>query len=1018
MYQPTISRFFKSSQSSENSQTPEPHAQEGIEGNRNLVHILDSDSDLDAIGALETIRRVSTGTTTNTADDNSVHTTPSHHHEGRSFHMQSSQRDPNFSSRLTTLLNKRSSLDASLDDSDEEMTLTNGKKGKYDKLTELDQQYKDLKLVHDDKILCIRVGYKYKFFARDAEVVSEILQIKLVPGKKSLDGSDPADKNYRKFQYCSIPCTRLHVHLQRLIYCNLKVAVVEQTETSAVKKVSNKGSLFSREIKNVFTKVSYAMNENFDNKEHDVIGNLNTIWAISMLESKRNRKITIISVQLSTGEIIYDEFTDDIALNTNLEARLRHLNPAEIISATELPSEIKSTFNKLRQEMKFYVAKNDTCDELLSALSEIPLNEQMKRLVLVLNSYLGAFENNKVLYFSSNYCSFTSKNYMILPNNTMESLELFENSTTQTTKGSLLWVLDHTRTAFGYKLLRKWIAQPLINRESIEDRLDAVSCIMSEVRCIFFEATNEALKKSMDIERVVNRIAYGNTSRKEVYFFLKQISEFSSLFNNHQKFIQEQIVAKNGSVNRKSRLLGRVFTSINDFLGTTGLPKLLTMINVDAALDKNRVKNVTGFFNLAIYDSADSLIAKRRDIENVRNELEEELINIRRVLKRPTINFKDSCEYLVEIRNTQLKTVPIDWNKVSSTKTVSRFRTPHTEELVQKLRYHEDLLEILSEEEFQDFLSRIVEYYPKLKQFINDFATYDCILSLAATSSNVNFTRPQFSDLSQKIRIKNGRNPIIELLDVNYVPNDVIIGPDREKIIIITGPNMGGKSSYIRQVALLTIMAQIGCYIPADDAELSIFDQVFTRIGAYDDILRSQSTFQVEMSEVLNILNCATPQSLVLLDEVGRGTGTHDGISISTSLLQYFTELDERCPVLLFITHFLSLCSNQSPLVGNYHMSFMESKNQGEKWASVIFLYKLTKGQIHNSYGLNVAKLSSIPTNIINRAFDISKERQDSDRFEDSMALISRMRAVLRTNRSGTDLKDLINFIDKSTNIV
>lgn len=435
------------------------------------------------------------------------------------------------------------------------------------------------------------------------------------------------------------------------------------------------------------------------------------------------------------------------------------------------------------------------------------------------------------------------------------------------------------------------------------------------------------------------------------------------------------------------------------------------MINVDAALDKNREKNIVEFFNLVNYDTPEVLISKNRDIETVKTELEEELSNIRHILKRPMMNYKDTKDFLVEVRNSQMKMVPSDWVKVNSTKTVSRFKTPRTEQLVQKLQYHKDLLQVLAEKEFELFLKRIVDFYPLIKECIKNLSIYDCILSLAATSSNLNYTRPSLTSKPQSLNILNGRNPIIESLDVNYVSNDVKMTAEASKINIITGPNMGGKSSYIRQVALLVIMTQMGCYIPAEKAELSICDQILTRIGSHDDILASQSTFQVEMSEVLNILNSLTPRSLLLLDEVGRGTGTHDGLSISYAILKYFIELGERCPLVLFITHYSSLCDMDSPLIANYHMSFMEKQSPGEKWTSVIFLYKLTPGHADNSYGLNVAKLSNIPNKIINRAFDISQSQMKLAGNLDDLKLIGKIQHFIKCPFDNDNMEQLLKLI-------
>ncbi|CDO93378.1 unnamed protein product [Kluyveromyces dobzhanskii CBS 2104] len=1037
MVQPTISHFFKSSQpkSASSSQSFGNITQQDAKhssglgsqapqgttdmNEKELINILGSDSESDSDFQIVDLE-VSPDQGSNSNSNVSSNSNSNVESDGGILTVSGLERQADFNEKLKVIMKRRyagsmlsTGSDAENDDNDDESNGKAVKKLKANKkLTELDQQFKDLKLKHLDTILCVRVGYKYKFFERDAEIVSNILQIKLVPGKKTLDDSDPDDRNYRKFQYCSIPDTRLHVHLQRLVFFNYKVAVVEQTETSALKKNNHSGSLFTREIKNIFTKVSYGINETFNKNEEHILGDLTSIWAISVHETSKFRKITLISVQLNSGDIVYDQFNDDNLLNVNLEARIRHLNPTEIITEEELPQTVKRIFSKLNRDIQFYQSHKEDCSNLYDALQSLNLNNDLKRLISVLHSYLSTFENTKVLYFASNYSSFTSKKYMILPSNSIESLEIFENSTTHKTLGSLLWVMDHTRTQFGFRLLRNWISKPLIDIESINDRLHAVSCIMKEVQGIFFEALNELLKKSIDLERALNRIAYGSTSRKEVYFFLKQIATFSSHFKSHHVFLQAQLQNENSSVRQSSALLHSILANLDVFFTNTELPAFLQMINADAALDKDLHKSVVEFFNLNTYDSPEALLQKYRDIEEVKTELEDELVNIKRILKKPTLKYKDTKDYLIEVRNTQTKIIPPDWVKINSTKAVSRFRTPKTEQLVNKLQYHNDLLDILAEDEFKRFLQRIIDCYPQIKTCINNLATYDCILSLAATSSNVGYIKPKFVETEQTLKVKNGRNPIIESLDVNYVPNDILMSATNSKVNIITGPNMGGKSSYIRQVALLVVMAQIGCYIPAESAEFSICDRIFTRIGSHDDLMRGQSTFQVEMSEVLHILNSATPRSLLLLDEVGRGTGTHDGLSISFALLHYFVDLNKDCPLVLFITHYTSLCQISSPLIANYHMSYIEKHHPGEKWTNVIFLYKLVQGQAHNSYGFNVAKLSAIPTNIINRAFEVSEEKISSSSDSTFLEAMQTLKTVNARNLTKGTLTRIKTFCE------
>lgn len=981
--QPEISNFFKSQQTS-NFET-----YKSLNLQNELIEILDSNSDDNVNNESQTVNDLKeelNNVGDKIAEEEKIIIKPSKRLIDfkcpKSIELNSNfNKSRDFSIKLNQILKKRDYnliFDESKSDYDDDMSKklkSSCKKGKNNKLTDLDQQYKDLKLQNMDTILAVRVGYKYKFFAPDAIIVSQILQIKLVPGKMSLDDSQPGDLVHRKFSYCCIPDTRLEVHLKRLLHHNLKVAIVEQTETVTVKKLSgNSGSLFERKISNLFTKATYGINEVFNSDNYRLVDDSNTIWGLVSKEILSCRKFFLVSIQLSSGEIIYDEFEDNNKSNNELEMRIKHLNPIEIVSFEELSKPIKSIFYNFNSEVKFYLQEpNDQYSGALEhIITELKFSKYLQDIIIVLYQYLQGFGNERILTLKNNYTSFKLTNHMLLSSNTVFSLELLENSTDFGSKGSLIWFLDHTRTVFGFRKLKSWILRPLVDSSKINERLDAIQCLINEAEQHFLNLLNKLLKETQDIDRILNRITYGKTSRKEVYLFLKRLSLYASLFTDHQKYFKDHVFSDTGKISTQSKMLTNILQELYTYFESCKFPDLLSMINIDAALDINKIKSSVGFFNLNNYDNAEDILSKHNDIGLVKNQLYSELNFIRKVLKRPIMNYKDEKEFLIEVRNTQLNTIPSDWIKVSSTKMVSRFLTPTTKQLVEKLQYHEELLIQITEQHFNDFLKRIRSDYTNLKHCIDLLAVYDCLLSLAATSSNVGYTRPQFTNKSQFIKIKNGRNPIIEALGVNYVPNDVYMTPTKNKIMVITGPNMGGKSSYIRQVALLVILAQIGCFVPADFVEMSMFDRIFTRIGAYDNLISGESTFQVEMYEMVNIINSFTENSLLLLDEIGRGTGTHDGTSISYSILKYFLELKNKCPLILFITHYSSLGQIKSPLLEHFHMSYIEEKS-GEVLPNVIFLYKLKYGKSNDSYGLNVAKLAKVPKDIINQAFYISE---------------------------------------------
>lgn len=884
------------------------------------------------------------------------------------------------------------------------------------KLTPLDQQIKDLKQSNMDKLLVVRVGYKYKCFAQDAAIASSILHIKLIAGKLTFDNSDPQDTNHKQFAYCSFPDTRLNVHLERLVHHDLKVGVVEQSETSAIKKYSkdtNKNQVFKRRITNTFSKATYGINNTFSQVKGPVLGDSTSIWALSVTSKPNNHfAYKLISANLNNGEVTYDTFEENSSAVDKLNARLKYLNPKEMVIDQELPGRLKKLFERESCVVHIRSIPKSPNAKIKSICDELNLSETHLNMGSILHEYLEDYGNEELLLLPSTYKPFVSKAHILLNSNAFESLDIFSNDGS---KGSLFWILDHTRTSFGSRQLKEWVLKPLLNKLDIEDRLDAIECIKSEINHLFFESLNRILKGSPDLLRTLNRITYGSTSRKEVFHFLKQLSLFISHFETHSAFLQRQLSFGDENICKKSKLLTNILSQMVAYSKNSIVTLLLPMINASAVMQKDVEKQIVEFFNLNNYDHSEKIIQRQRHISAVQDELSDELLNIRKLLHRPHMDYKDKVDYLIEIRNTQVKGLPLDWVKVNNTKMVSRFHTPTTMRLIEKLQYHKDLLLHEANEEFNFFSIRIKKEYSSLRDYIKNIGIYDAILALAATSCNQNYVRPRFTDKKQFIKATNARNPVIESLDISYVPNDISMSEEDGKVLILTGPNMGGKSSYVRQVALLVILAQIGSFVPADFFELSIFDSIFTRIGAYDNILQGESTFKVEMTDIMQIIEGYTSGSLLLLDEVGRGTSTEDGKAIAYSLVKYFLDLPD-CPLILFTTHYPTLASISNDQLRNYYMDYIEEKKSGQNWSSVVFLYKLRPGTASNSFGLNVAKLAGIDSVIINRAFEVSETMRRENESNSNMALPYRLKNTL-SSKSITSNQKLMQLLEISEDI-
>ena len=945
-----------------------------------------------------------------------------------------------FDKKLEAIMKKRTfGIKGSLiDDSDEEQldeddskkTSKRRKTNAPMKLTPLDNQIKELKLKNMDKILVVRVGYKYKCFAQDAVIVSKILHIKLIPGKLTFDESNEQDSHFKKFAYCSFPDIRLDINLQRLLFHNLIVSVVEQSETAAIKKsTSNKNNVFEREISNTFSKATYSVNNsvNHNNENSEVLGSSKSIWALTI--AKVNdviMKYFIYSINLNSGEIIIDSFTENKNSVDKLSTRCDYLQPTEcvIISDTEPLPGIISLLKTAECLITYNTNEVTSTEDEISEEEMEQLNTTMNEVVENLNitkdyiphsyplyKYLKSYSNENSLLIASNYQLFLSKTHMVLDHNALESLNIFSNDGK---KGSLFWVLDHTRTPFGSRQLANWILRPLINEKDINLRLDATDCMLQVIGEQFFDHLNAILTKTPDLINTLNRISYGSTSRKEVYFFLKQIVTIGNHIQVHKGYINDNIILENGKIHKSSKLLTNIFSDISNYISEDTTPKLLSMINIDAALDRDKNKQTTEFFNLNNYDNPEEILKIQRNIEGIKNELKEELKRIKKILARPYLEYKNESEYLIEVRNTQISKIPDDWVKVNNTKVVSRFSTPETAKLVQKLDYQKETLLEACNKEYKRFLGKINDEYVDIKRVIQNLADYDCILSLAATSCNAGYCRPVIASNNEKkeqfVYIQGGRNPVIESLDITYVPNDVDMTQSEGRINIITGPNMGGKSSYIRQVALLIIMAQIGSYVPAEVMQFSLFDNILTRIGAQDSILEGKSTFKMEMEDVLRCITNSSSRSLLLLDEVGRGTGTIDGKSISYALLKYFSELSENCPLILFTTHFSELgAAISSPLIKNYYMDFVEEYRKGENWPSVVFLYTLKPGISNDSYGLNVAKLANIDSKVITEAHEKASELKTFEEvFAKPLSLVRLIRDVVVSCETNNDKENIL----------
>ncbi|GJJ68531.1 DNA mismatch repair protein MSH3 [Entomortierella parvispora] len=899
--------------------------------------------------------------------------------------------------------------------------------------TPLEQQYLEIKEQYPDAILCIEVGYKFRFFGNDAEIASKELSIMHF-----------MDHN---FFTASIPVHRLDVHVRRLVHSGYKVGVVRQIETAALKSAGdNKSAPFTRKLTNLYTKATFI--ESLDRDEDQFGGHEpSSQYIMSISEQPQGGSgadervlVAIMAVQPATGDIIYDEFIDGHFRN-ELETRLLHIQPTELIvpmepmskatekiikhlSSSRRTAAVTSSPDDVRIERTNGFLKYDKAFTLVSEFYAEGVKEEQlasgssgsktgsnksqaevllttvlglsKNLIVVLAamiSHLSDFGLAPVFRLSKYFECFTSRSHMLLNGNTIANLEIYRNQTDWSSRGSLFSILDHTVTGFGKRLLKKWVGKPLVDRIALQERIDAVEEILSTKGTnIHLENTRSMLKGLMDLEKGVCRVHYGKSTPKEFLTILKAFTQVAKVTERADRTEQDQDYGLSSPILR--RLVGSMSKAKED------TEYFVQCLDDNAAFKNDKLQM---FRTETLAEKWPEVLEHKDNIVQTDAELQEHLIEIRKTLREPRLEFTSvsGIDYLVEVKNKDVAKIPKAWIKISGTKQVSRFHTPETTRLVNEKAQHQERLVLSCEQAFKAFQQEFSDRYEIFRDVVQSLAILDCLFSLATVACLPNYVKPEYVDnggTHTTIDIKNGRHPMVEQLvsPGTFVPNDVHFGlhPETqvaETSILLTGPNMGGKSCYIRQVALLCIMAQIGSYLPADSARVSMLDAVYTRMGASDNIFGHESTFMVELQETSDILKMATSKSLVILDELGRGTSTLDGVAIAYAVLRHVVSSVRATT--LFVTHYPSLSEVATEFaegtIRNFHMGFMASSSAGSSSSAdrspsevqtespdddIVFLYKITPGVSLKSYGLNVARMAKLPQKLIDRARTKSKD--------------------------------------------
>uniref|UniRef100_A0A8C1X8Q2 DNA mismatch repair protein MSH3 n=1 Tax=Cyprinus carpio TaxID=7962 RepID=A0A8C1X8Q2_CYPCA len=836
--------------------------------------------------------------------------------------------------------------------------------------TPLEEQYMEIKKQHADTVLCVECGYKYRFFGEDAEIAAKELNI-----------TCHLDHN---FMTASIPTHRLFVHVRRLVSQGYKVGVVKQTETTAIKASStNKSSLFTRQLHALYTK-STLVGEDVNpllklgdlEQAEDVVqdsGN-NYLMCVSESFDKQSKELTVgmVVVQPSIGDLMVDCFKDNVS-HSELESRVLKIQPVEIL----VPSDLSEVTERLLRNIALSSVHADDrirIEKRESSMFEYPaamriikdfyrdtphpaVGNQEKgsySLCMGLESpiicclgpviqYLTEFKLEKILLCSSSFKRLSSDaDHMQLSAATMKNLEILCNQTTGSVKGSLLWVLDHTQTPFGKRLLRKWVSQPLKSVIDIQARQEAVAEILSSESSVL-PSLQSLLTRLPDLERGLCSIYHKKCSTQEFYLITSTLSRLSAELQALMPAIQSQL---------SSALLKNLLLDTPQLLSPTH--NFLKVLDEKAAKTGNKTEMFVDLTDFPVIRN------RKEEIQSVLSDIMKHRREVRLVLKNPSLDYTtvSGQQFLIEVKNSMSSIVPADWVKINSTKIVGRYHTPFIVEKHRRLQQLREQLVIDCNHEWINFLQLFGDHYYILRKAVCHLATMDCLFSLAQVAKENNYCRPEILEDKSQILIMAGKHPVITTL-----MGDEDQYGDGKRAMIITGPNMGGKSSYIRQVALVTIMAQLGSFVPAREASVGIVDGIYVRMGASDNISRGRSTFMEELVEASDILDRATSRSLVILDELGRGTSTHDGIAIAYATLESFIR-DVRC-MTLFVTHYPPLCELEHlypQLVGNYHMAFLLNEPESTSDGVYGIIYQLT---LHQLLDLGLGYIYTLPFKIL-----------------------------------------------------
>ena len=813
------------------------------------------------------------------------------------------------------------------------------------KLAPMMRHYAEVKDNYKDVILFYRLGDFYEMFFEDAILVSHELELTLTGRGAGLEERVPM---------CGVPFHSANIYIDKLIKKGYKVAICEQLEDA-----KNAKGMVKRDVTEVISSGTIISSNSLDEKENNFIGNIYDFDYIYILSYS----------DITTGEYYIEkiEHNSDKLLNEILSLSLK-----EVIFNSKIDLNIVNT---LKTQYKLTVTISDNLYELDNysyLYNQLDINYQtcIKHLL-----YYLAVEQKRILSHIRKVNIKDNDNYLKMDIHTKRNLELTESIRLKERNYSLLWLLDNTKTAMGGRKLKQWIENPILNKEELNKRYDVVETLLNEF--ILADELRNYLYEVYDLERLCGRISLGNANARD----LVQLKNSLKVLPN----------------------IKEILTKINFYKNIDTLDDLYNLLD-ESLYETPPIGLREGYLIKDGYNSEleelKSLRSGGKDFIS-KFEIEEKE---RTGIKNLKVGFNKVFGYYIEISKSNLNLITEDMGYIrkQTLTTGERFITPVLKEKEDLILSSEEKIIELEYSLFIEIRDKTKEYIPILQNISKVISEIDVLQSFSVVSEKYNYIRPVLND-SHSIKIIDSRHPVVEkVIKESYVENDIIMDEDTS-ILLITGPNMAGKSTYMRQLGISVIMAQIGCFIPAKEASLPIFDKIFTRIGASDDLVSGESTFMVEMIEASNAIKNATENSLILFDELGRGTATFDGMSLAQAILEYIhNKIGAKT---LFSTHYHELTDLEKDLkkLKNKHVSAEEKDKE------IIFLHKVKDGSVDKSYGINVAKLAGLPNEVIDRADSILKVYENKEKKRD---IIVQTTLPLNFNSDSDELKEKIKSIN------